>query len=186
GLLWLRSDVKLNPIVIGGAQEGGRRAGTENVALAVGFAKALELAVANTATEACRLAGLRDDFLSKLHSHIPTLILNGHPTHRLPNNINLCIPDVEGEAMLLMLDAVGICAATGSACNASDLEPSHVLRSIGRNDEVIHGSLRFTLGHSTTKEALTYTAKELGKIVHRLQAISASSTQHHKTYATHT
>jgi len=175
GLLYLKTGVKLAPMIVGGNQESGRRAGTENVALAIGFAKALELAVTNPVSEVCRLVALRDQFLSELREHVPTLILNGHPTKRLPNNLHLCIPDVEGESMLLMLDAAGICAATGSACNSTDLAPSHVLQAIGRNDNIIHGSLRFTLGKSTTQEELTYTAKTLGTVVEKLRAISASS-----------
>jgi cysteine desulfurase len=174
GLLYLRNGVEIEPVVVGGHQESGRRAGTENVALAVGFAMALKRAVANEIAEACRLAALRDHLLQELRTHIPSLLLNGHPTKRLANNIHICIPDVEGEAMLLMLDAAGICAATGSACNASDLEPSHVLTAIGRDEDIIHGSLRFTLGRSTTAEDLTYTAKILDDTVNKLRAMSTT------------
>ncbi len=175
GLLWLKEGTKIEPQAIGGGQEGGRRAGTENIAAIVGFAKALELAVANTEQTAAQLAALQTHFLEQLHTHVPTMIPNGHPTNRLPNNIHLCIPDIEGESILLMLDAAGICAATGSACNAADLEPSHVLQAIGRSDEVIHGSLRFTFGKNTTKEDLTHTAVTLGTIVTRLLTMTASS-----------
>lgn len=174
GLLYLKEGVTIDPVVVGGHQESGRRAGTENVALVVGFAKALQKAVAETEVTKHRLTILRDQFLTKLHEHIPTLSLNGHPLKRLANNIHICVPDVEGEAMLLMLDHAGICAATGSACNATDLEPSHVLTAIGRDENIVHGSLRFTLGKDTTEDDLTYTAKTLGTLVNRLRAISAT------------
>lgn len=175
GLLYLKTGTALEAQIIGGAQEGGQRAGTENVALAIGFAKALEIAVASTEENHHRLASLQTHFLAELRSQVPTLILNGHPTNRLPNNVHLCIPDIEGESILLMLDAAGICAATGSACNAADLEPSHVLRAIGRDDDVIHGSLRFSFGPQTTLEELTYTAKTLGAITKNLLSMTASS-----------
>lgn len=173
GLLYLRKGLAIQPLISGGQQEDGRRAGTENVALAIGFAKALELAVRTTDSEAGRLAALRDHFLSELRTRLPSLLLNGHPTKRLPNNVHICLPDVEGEALLLRLDHAGICAATGSACNATDLSPSHVLTAIGRGDELIHGSLRFTLGRDTTAADLTKTAEVLTKVVSELRAISA-------------
>lgn len=185
GLLYLKYGVKIDPILVGGHQESGRRAGTENVALAVGFAKALEKSVTETEVTRSRLAALRDNFLTKLHEHVPTLILNGHPEKRLANNIHICIPDVEGEAMLLMLDHAGICAATGSACNASDLEPSHVLTAIGRDENIIHGSLRFTLGKNTTEADLALTAQTLGTIVNRLRAMSATPIISSPTYVKH-
>lgn len=175
GLLYLKDGLLIEPQLVGGGQEGGRRAGTENVALAVGFAKALELAIANTEQSASRLAALQTHFLTQLQQALPNMILNGHPTKRLPNNIHLCVPDIEGESILLMLDAAGICAATGSACNAADLEPSHVLEAIGRNDEVIHGSLRFSFGKYTTEEELTYTAETLNDVVKKLLSMTASS-----------
>lgn len=188
GLLWVRSGVALEPISVGGHQEDGRRAGTPNVALAVGFAKALELAVADTETTRCRLAALRDHFLTELHRYVPSLLLNGHPTKRLANNVHLCIPHVEGESLVLMLDAAGICASTGSACNAADLEPSHVLAAIGRSEDIIHGSLRLTLGRDTTKADLTYTAKTLGRITNKLLTMTASGlhlTKHHAKNTRH-
>jgi cysteine desulfurase len=186
GLLYLRAGIPVTPLLVGGGQEGGRRAGTENVALAVGFAKALEIAVHDTDVHASRLAALQTHFLAALQTLVPTHLLNGHPTKRLPNNVHLCIPDIEGEAMLLLLDNAGICAATGSACNASDLEASHVLRAIGRSDDIIHGSLRFSFGRDTTEGDLTYTAKTLGKVVHRLLSMTASSLSITKTYAKQT
>lgn len=185
GLLYVRNGIDINPLVVGGQQERRRRAGTENVALAVGFAKALETAVAETETTACQLATLRDEFLTALRVSVPTLILNGHPNKRLANNINICIPDVEGEAMLLMLDKAGICAATGSACNAADLAPSHVLTAIGRDENIVHGSLRFSIGKHTTEEELTYTAKTLSEIVEHLRALSATPILNTLSYVKH-
>jgi cysteine desulfurase len=185
GLLYLKDGLTLSPVIVGGHQENGRRAGTENVALAVGFATALTHAVSETAATAGRLTLLRDHFLNELQRYVPTLILNGHPTKRLPNNIHLCIPAVEGEALLLMLDAAGIYAATGSACNAADLEPSHVLTAIGRDENLIHGSLRFTFGKYTTALELTDTAKVLGAVVERLSALSATPFLNTRPYVTH-
>lgn len=184
GLLYLRHEVPIEPQIIGGGQEQGRRAGTETVALAVGLAKAIERAI-NDKNTASQLASLQAHFRRELTTHVPSHLLNGHPTHRLPNNVHLCIPDIEGESILLMLDAAGICAATGSACNATDLEPSHVLQAIGRDDEIIHGSLRFSFGKYTTKEELTYTAKTLGEITEKLLAITASSLPLTTQYAKH-
>ncbi len=186
GLLYLQSGIAIQPLLVGGGQEEGRRAGTENVALAVGFAKALEIAFNRHDTESCQLAALRDHFLTQLQKAIPSLLLNGHPINRLPNNVHLCIPHVEGESMLLLLDAAGICAATGSACNASDLEPSHVLTAIGRDESIIHGSLRFTLGRGTTKTELDTTVTVLATIVERLHSISASPLALKKSYAKRT
>lgn len=185
GLLYVRGGTKIVPMVIGGHQENGRRAGTENIALAVGFATALKKAIAEADTTTYRLTALRNHFLSKLYQHIPSLVLNGHPEHRLANNIHICIPDVEGEAILLMLDHVGICAATGSACNATDLTPSHVLTAIGRDDAIIHGSLRFTLGKNTTETDLDFTAEALGNVVHTLRNISATAILSSLTYVKH-
>lgn len=183
GLLYVKDGIKIESQQVGGHQEGGRRAGTESVALAIGFAQAVELAIANTEAEAGRLAALRDDLLTKLQKQIPSLILNGHANDRLANNIHICIPHIEGESLVLMLDAAGICASTGSACNASDLEPSHVLRAIGRDDDIIHGSLRFSLGKNTTEEELDYTAEKLSEAVARLLAISVSNTIPMKKHA---
>lgn len=175
GLLYLKTGTKIVPLHVGGGQETGRRAGTENVALAVGFAEALTTAVQNREMYTSRLASLQTHLLAELHNHLPSFLLNGHPTERLPNNVHICIPNIEGESILLLLDNTGICAATGSACNATDLEPSHVLRAIGRDDDIIHGSLRLTLGKHTTKEELSYTAKALGRVVKKLSEITASN-----------
>lgn len=175
GLLYLRSGTDIAPLQVGGVQEFGRRAGTENVAAIVGFSVALEQVVCEQATMAVQLRELQSHFIEKVQKTVPNAIYNGHPTHRLPNNVHISIPDVEGESLVLMLDAHGIAAATGSACSSRDLLPSHVLRAIGQNNEIIHGSLRFTFGTKTTKTDLDFTAKILGSIVERLRNMTAST-----------
>lgn len=175
GLLYLKKGLKIEPIIFGGGQENGIRAGTESVALAIGFATALKKAVENTEEDKTILSLLQKHFLRELKKTIPNLILNGHPEKRLPNNIHICIPDIEGESILLMLDAFNISAATGSACSSLDLEPSYVLRAIGRSDEIIHGSVRFTFNTKTTKEELSFVAQKLGEITKRLCSMTACS-----------
>jgi cysteine desulfurase len=172
GLLYVRSGVKIQPIIYGGGQENGLRSGTENLAGVVGFATALELARKERATESKRLAGLRDCMIARVLKEIPRSYLNGSPTQRLPNNTNFTILDVEGESLILRLSEKGICASTGSACTSRSLEPSHVLQAIGLPKEVAHGSLRFSLGKSTTKTDVDCTVKELKKIVEDLRKIS--------------
>lgn len=176
GLLYLRGGVKVEPFVVGGAQEGGVRAGTESTALAAGFAAAVSEAVANRETYAARLRGLQEHFISELQKNVPQCTFNGHPTNRLPNNVHITIPDVEGESLVLLLGEAGICAATGSACSSEELAPSHVLTAIGQDEEVIHGSLRFTLGRDTTKDELTRTARTLAEVVSWLRSVTASTT----------
>lgn len=185
GMLYVRDNVKIEPQVVGGGQENNRRAGTENIALAVGFSVALEHAVKNTNHTVKHLTNLRNDFINTLKIDIPTLFLNGHPTKRLPNNVHVCIPDVEGEAMLLLLDQKNICASTGSACSTYDLNPSHVLTAIGLRPDVIHGSLRFTLGINTTREELEFTAKTLKGIHKKLLGMSASPFMYNENYVKH-
>ncbi|MEM5814383.1 MAG: cysteine desulfurase family protein [Candidatus Aenigmatarchaeota archaeon] len=172
GLLYMRTGVKVHPIMYGGGQEGGLRSGTENVAGIVGFATALEIAQQEKAKESNRLAGLRDYMIAKVLREIPRSYLNGHPTQRLPNNANFTILDVEGESMVLRLSEKGICASTGSACTSRSLEPSHVLQAIGLPKEVAHGSLRFSLGKNTTKADIDYAVKTLKNIVAELRKIS--------------
>lgn len=172
GMLYLREDILIQPLIIGGNQESGKRAGTENVPGIIGFAHALQLSQEEQTAHSAHLTALRTHFIKDLKKKIPQLTLNGHPTLRLPNNIHLSIPYIEGESLVLMLDTYGICASTGSACSSHNLLPSHVLRAIGQPPDSIHGSLRFTLGHTTTKEDLTYTATSLAACVARLQALS--------------
>lgn len=172
GMLYVRDALHLSPYIVGGNQEFGRRAGTENLAGIVGFTHALELATGSMPQERVRLEDLRNTFIAIVMKALPSAILNGHSTERLPNNVHFSFPYIEGESLVLLLDTYGICASTGSACSAHDLLPSHVLRAIGQSGELIHGSIRFTLGEGTTNEALTYTAEVLKVCVERLQEIS--------------
>ncbi|MCA9354577.1 MAG: cysteine desulfurase [Candidatus Kaiserbacteria bacterium] len=178
GMLYVRRGVRLEPLIVGGGQEGGLRAGTENAALIAGFAKALELAVVRRAAEAARLTDLRNHFWHQLHTVLPDIVMNGDPDVRLPNNLHITVPTLEGESLVLELDHYGIAAATGSACSAHDLTPSHVLQAIGIPDGLIHGSLRFTLGRETTKDDLEYTVQCLKKSVDRLRQLTAATTSH--------
>lgn len=172
GMLYVRKGISLTPEILGGGQERGLRAGTENIAGIVGFARALILAIGEQEATAKRLTALRNNFISAIHMEGLEAVLNGHETERLPGNIHFSFPAIEGEALVLLLDSYGICASTGSACNAQDLLPSHVLRAIGQHNDIIHGSIRFTLGKDTTEEELSYTAKTLKVCVERLRALS--------------
>lgn len=173
GCLYVSKNVKLKPLIIGGSQENNLRAGTENAALIAGFAEALKLADKLKEKESSRLKNLRDYFIGKVLKIIPHSYLNGDRIRRLPNNINISIAGVEGEALLLMLDKYGIFASTGSACVSRSLDPSHVLLAIGISPELAHGSLRVTLGRKTTKKDLDYTLKILEMVVKKLRAISS-------------
>ncbi len=172
GMLYVADSVSLTPHVLGGEQESGRRAGTEHVAGIVGFARALELAVTEQAETQRTLTGLRKHYIRKLYERIPGVRLNGHADERLPNNIHISLPYIEGESLVLMLDEYGICASTGSACTAHNLLPSHVLRAIGQSPDVIHGSLRLTLGRDTTAADLDTTVEALVACTRRLQTLS--------------
>lgn len=180
GILYKKNSLKLQPIIVGGEQENNLRAGTENVALIVGFAEALRIAEASREIESKRLVKLRDYFIRELLSKIPNAILNGHSTLRLPNNVHISIPSIEGESILLMLDKSRIEASTGSACSAYDLRPSHVLMAIGQTAEFAHGSIRFSLGRTTTKENLDYVLSVFPLIVDKLSAISALTTKQYE------
>lgn len=172
GLLYVRRGVNLEPIVFGGGQERGLRSGTENLAGIAGFAKALELAQKNRQEESARLTALRDYFFRQILKNIPKTFINGDLKNRLPNNVNISILDIEGEAALLYLDDKGISASTGSACDSSRLEPSHVILALGRPYEYAHGSLRFTLGRLTVKKEIDYTVAALKEIAEKLRKIS--------------
>ncbi|TSC96873.1 MAG: cysteine desulfurase [Parcubacteria group bacterium Athens0714_26] len=173
GCLYVSKNVELKPLIIGGGQENNLRAGTENAAFITGFAEALKLADKLKEKENPRLKNLRDYFIGKVLRIISHSYLNGDPMKRLPNNINISIVGIEGEALLLMLDKYGIFASTGSACVSRSLEPSHVLLAIGVSPELAHGSLRVTLGRKTTRKDLDYTLKILGVVVKKLRAISS-------------
>lgn len=172
GLMYIRKGVKILSFIHGGAQERQRRAGTHNVPGIVGFAKAVELAVANMESRAEYEASLRDYLIQRVESEIPYSKLNGHRTDRLPNNVNFCFRFIEGESMLILLDQKGIYGSSGSACTSGSLDPSHVLLAIGLPHEIAHGSLRLTLSEKTTKEDIDYTVDELKNIIERLRAMS--------------
>ncbi len=173
GMLYKRKGVNLIPLIVGGDQEKRMRAGTENVALIFGFAEALEKVSAGRECDSERVRDLRDYFIKELKRKIPELELNGHPTERLPNNVHVSIHAVEGESMILMLDREGISASTGSACSAFDLKPSHVLLAIRQNEEIIHGSIRFTMGKHTTRDDLDHVLDVFPVIVENLTRLSA-------------
>ena len=173
GALYVGKGIKMEPIIFGGGQESGLRGGTENVPAIIGLAKALELAQAEKNQENKRLTALRDYFIKKLLDSIKGAELNGDPGNRLPNNINISIPRVEGEAMVLYLDSKGIYCSTGSACSSNSLKPSHVLLAIGRSHELAHNSLRFTLGKDTSKKDVEYVLRVLPGIVKKLSEISS-------------
>ncbi len=172
GALYIRKGTKLVPLMHGGEQEKRRRAGTENVPGIVGLGKAAELARQEMGKEAERLVYLRDKLIEGLREKIDHIRLNGHPTRRLPNNVNVSVDFVEGESMLLNLDLEGICASTGSACSSASLEPSHVLLALGLPPEQAHGSLRFTLGRENTEEDVERVLEVLPGIVARLRSMS--------------
>lgn len=171
GVLYIRTGTRVRPLIDGGGQERGRRGGTENVAFAVGLAKALEIATARL-SEMARVKALRDRLMQGLLDKIPYSRVNGDIEKRLDGNLNIGFEFVEGESLLMWLDASGICASTGSACNSASLEPSHVLLSIGVPHERAHGSLRFTLSHENTDEDVDYILATLPGIVQRLRDMS--------------
>ena len=172
GVLYIRRGTPINAVIDGGGQENNLRSGTENVPGIVGLGQALELVNKNKAKENARLIELRDWLINAILTKIPKTRLNGHATQRLPNNVNISILDIEGEAMLLYLDEIGAQASTGSACTSTPLEPSHVIRALGCPYEVAHGSMRFTLGKYTTKDDLQYLMNHLPKIVEHLRRAS--------------
>ena len=172
GVLYLRRGTPFLPQQQGGAQERYRRGGTENVPGIVGTAVALDLAEAGRAAESARQTALRDRTLATITSSIPDVRLNGHPTLRLPNNVNVSFVGVEGEPVLLGLDFAGICASSGSACTSASLEPSHVLTALGLPADIAHASLRLTLGRDTTDADIDYLLTTLPGIVQRLRNLS--------------
>lgn len=175
GVLYERKGIRLPSYIIGGEQEKGRRAGTENVAGIVGLGEALELAVTNMSETSARMTRMRDRLIDGIEATIPEVKLNGHRTKRLPNNVNFSIKYIEGESILLMLGMAGIAASSGSACTSGSLDPSHVLLALGLTHEVAHGSVRLTLGDDTTDEDIDYVLETLPKVAHRLRAMSPIS-----------
>lgn len=172
GALYLKKGLRLPNLIDGGGQESSRRAGTENVAGIVGLGRALELANAQLTEKSAHLAQLRDYVIRTVEQSIPNVKLNGHPTRRLPNNVNLSFEGIEGEGMLLLLDMKGICASSGSACTSGSLDPSHVLLAIGLPHEIAHGSLRLTFGPQNTMEDAEAVCNALREIIPRLRAMS--------------
>jgi len=172
GALYIRGGARWQPIDFGGGQERKRRPGTENVAGIVGLGKALELAVADLDEARFRLAKLRDRLLRGVLDKIPRVRLNGHPTLRLPNHVNLSFELIEGESLLLSLDMQGIAASSGSACASGSLSPSHVLTAMGIPHAIAHGSLRLTLGQDNTEADVEYFLTALPPIVERLRSMS--------------
>ena len=172
GMLYKKNSIKLVPLIHGGGQEFGYRSGTQNVAFIIGFSEALRLGQAERFWETKRLLELRKMLEDGILKSIPKTFLNGHPTKRLPNNANITISDIEGEAMMLYLNEFGICTSSGSACTSLTLEPSHVILAMGLPYEVAHGTLRFTLGRKTTKKDIEKIIEVLPGIVETLRKIS--------------
>ena len=171
GVLYSRQGVPLTTLIEGGAQERGKRAGTENIPAIMGMAAALEEACGRLGENAAAVSALRDRLIDGL-SEIPHSVLNGDRTQRLPGNVSFCFEGIEGESLLLLLDDKGICASSGSACTSGSLDPSHVLLAIGRVHDIAHGSLRLTLSEETTAEEVEYTTQAVGEAVAHLRAMS--------------
>ena len=172
GALYIRKGVRLDTLIAGGAQERGKRAGTENLPGIVGIGKAIEIATRDMEANAARMTALRDKLIHGILESIPDVRLNGHPTRRLPNNVNVSVRYIEGEALLLRLDLAGIAGSSGSACTSSSLDPSHVLLAIGLPHEIAHGSLRLTLGTDTTEADIDEVLDKLPGIVKNLRDMS--------------
>ena len=172
GAIYIRKGTRISPLIFGGAQEKKLRAGTENIAGIVGLGKAAELAVAEMEKTTKKLTALRDKLIHGILESIPDSRLNGHPTDRLPGNCNISFSYIEGESLLLLLDALGIAASSGSACTSGSLDPSHVLMAIGLPHEIAHGSLRLTIDRENTEEQVDFILEKLPGLVQRLRDMS--------------
>jgi cysteine desulfurase len=172
GVLYVRRGTRLRPFMLGGHQEGGRRAGTENVPGIIGLGKACELAAKNIREENEKVKKLRDKLENAILRSCPDCRVNGDRENRLPNTTNISFEYIEGEAILLMLDTYGICASSGSACTSGSLEPSHVLRAMGVPFTSAHGSIRFSLSRYNTEEEVDYTIEKTPGIITRLRELS--------------
>ena len=172
GVLYARTGVPLYTLIEGGAQERGRRAGTENIASIMGMAKALEEAIAHMDEHTEKLLAMRDRLIDGIAAAVPHAELNGDRDSRLPGNVSFCFEGIEGEALLLLLDMHGICASSGSACTSGSLDPSHVLLAIGRPHEIAHGSLRLSLSHENTDEEIDAILKAVPEVVSTLRNMS--------------
>ena len=171
GALYIREGVRIDSLIHGGEQEGGLRAGTENLSGIIGLGEAIRLAVERMPENARKTAALRDRLIRGIMERLDGVRLNGHPTERLPNNCSLSFRDIEGEALLLRLDLAGIAASSGSACASGSLEPSHVLTAIGLSPETARGSLRMTLGAGTTEKEIDEVIRVLPEIVEDLRSM---------------
>ena len=171
GALYIRKGTRLDPLIHGGSQERGLRAGTENVPGIVGLGKAIETAEAEREENAARIRGLRKVLTDRILQNIPGARMNGHPENRLPGNCHFSFPGTESEALLLRLDLAGISASGGSACTSGSVEPSHVLQAIGLKDEMLHSSIRLTIGRETTLKEIEKTAQILTEIVEDLRKL---------------
>ena len=171
GALYIRQGTRIDQFMHGGAQERGKRATTENIPGIIGLATAIELATENLEEKSARICSLRDQLIDNL-TKLPYVRLNGHRTERLPNNVNISVRFVEGEALLLRLDLAGIAASSGSACTSGSLDPSHVLLAIGLPHEIAHGSLRLSLSDTTKQEDIDYVLSVLPGIIDNLRAMS--------------
>ncbi len=172
GALWVRKGVRIMPLLDGGVQEGGRRAGTENVPAIVGLGKAAELATANMAVRVEHLAPLRDRLLKELPGKIDHVVVTSHPQNRLPGNASFCVEFIEGESMLMLLNSQGVAVSSGSACTSRALKASHVLIAMGISHELAQGSLLFSFGLDNTPEDVDYVLEVLPPIVDRLRQMS--------------
>ncbi|BBL64173.1 cysteine desulfurase NifS [Methanosarcina mazei] len=181
GALYIRKSVKIEALFHGGAQERKRRAGTENVPAIVGLGKAIELATCELEEENKTLLEMRERLIEGL-LQVPKTHLNGHPTERLANNVNITFEFIEGESLLLLLNAKGIFASTGSACNSTSLEPSHVLTACGVPHEIVHGSLRLSLGKMNTQENVDRVLEVLPEIVQKLRNMSPLTPQEYRKF----
>ena len=169
--MYVRKGIPLTSLIEGGAQERGKRAGTENIPAIAGMAAALEESCAHMEENEGKMAILRDKLISGL-SEIPHSVLNGDAKRRLAGNVNFCFEGIEGESLLLLLDDKGVCASSGSACTSGSLDPSHVLLAIGRVHDIAHGSLRLSLSAENTQEEVDYTIQAVKEVVEYLRGIS--------------
>jgi cysteine desulfurase len=172
GALWVRKGVRIMPLLDGGVQEGGRRAGTENIPAIAGLGKAAELARSNMPARVEHLTPLRDHLLTELVGKIDHVVVTGHPQHRLPGNVSFCVEFIEGEAMLMLLNSQGIAVSSGSACTSRALKASHVLIAMGLSHEIAQGSLLFTFAIDNTNEDVDYVLEVMPPIVERLRQMS--------------
>jgi cysteine desulfurase len=172
GVLYVKKGTRIAPWLLGGHQEGGRRAGTENVPGIIGLGKACELALKHMDEENTRVKALRDKLETAILASCPDCRINGDPDHRLPNTTNISFEYVEGEAILLLLDRFGICASSGSACTSGSLEPSHVLRAMGVPFTAAHGSIRFSLSRYNTEAEVDLAIEKMPQIINRLRELS--------------